>query len=417
MLIEFRVRNFRSIRDEQVLSMVANGDTELQDSNTSETGLSDIPRLVRSAAIYGANASGKSNLIKAMIWMQDFIKGSIRNESNEPIDNQPFLLDHTVTNLPSLFEMTFTLKGIEYRYGFEVTAERVIAEYLLDFANIEPNFWIKREYDSETATYDFVTDLGEGEVEELWRKSTKHDSLFLSVAVQLNSEKLEPFYEFLAKKLKIRLRNNMPLSYNRMLLQRQIAHADSRNKIVKFLQAAGILVEDIQIQKGKRRVFVTSLEKDSISEDFTEVTEIKFLHQTEKGNASIDLREESDGTIRLFSLAGRILDVLESGNILVHDELDASLHSHLVEWIIKLFHSPETNPLGAQLIFTTHNNSIMTEKIFRRDQIWFVDKDRDEATKIIPLTDFHKDDHITLPEGYLEGRYGALPYLSDYKGK
>ena len=187
--------------------MVANDDTELLDSNTIETGIATIPRLVRSAAIYGANASGKSNLIKAMIWMQGCIMESIRNETNEtnqPIDNEPFLLDRTVTNQPSLFEMTFMLKGIEYRYGFEVTAERVIAEYLLDYANIEPKFWFNREYDSNAPTKDFVSDLGEGEVEELWRKSTKQDSLFLSVAVQLNSKKLEPVYKFLTNKLRKR---------------------------------------------------------------------------------------------------------------------------------------------------------------------------------------------------------------------
>ena len=415
MLIEFRVRNFRSIRDEQVLSMVANDEPNLLDSNTIETGIESVPRLVRSAAIYGANASGKSNLIKAMGWMQGFVRTSGRNDSNDQIHNDPFLLDDQIKNQPSLFEMTFIIEGVEFRYGFEVTGEKVITEYLFEYNNKDSKSWFEREFDFEAGSYDFVSDLGEGDIEEFWRKSTNPNSLFLSVSGRFNIEKLKPIYNFLTRKLVFKMNYD---SFNRLpiLPNRFIDDAVSRKKIVEFLRSAGIMLEDIQTKKRIIKQMIRfDKDKEELTEEFMEILELKFLHKTENGSALFDLRQESDGTRKFFYMAGPILEFLESGNILVYDELESSLHSHLVEWIIKLFHSPETNPKGAQLIFTTHNNSIMTEQNFRRDQIWFVDKNRDEASRVFPLTDFRKVDYITLPEGYLEGRYGALPYLSDYK--
>ena len=325
MLIEFRVRNFRSIRDEQVLSMVANDDTELLDSNTIETGITTTPRLVRSAAIYGANASGKSNLIKAMIWMQGFIFQSAKVDVNQLILNDPFLFDGQSKDQPTLFEISFMLEGVHYQYGIEVTRERVITEYLFDFKQPEPHSWFEREYDSETGTYDFVSDLGRGETEKVWRESTKPNSLFLAVAVQLNSTELKPIYDFFFNRLKI-ARN--ALAVNNMVFAQYLEIPETKAEITDFLHRAGIVFEEIQTKrhKGVQNSFLVDQVAKTVemTESEAEFFEIGFVHKAGDGTVKIDLSQESEGTIKIFAMAGPILEFLKSGNVFIVDELELS---------------------------------------------------------------------------------------------
>jgi AAA15 family ATPase/GTPase len=139
----------------------------------------------------------------------------------------------------------------------------------------------------------------------------------------------------------------------------------------------------------------------------------QFVHKTAHGSASFELYEESQGTQRLYALAAPVLDVLKHGRLLIIDELDSSLHPLLVRRLVRMFHQPELNPHGAQLFFTTHDSSLLDRTLFRRDQIWFTEKDNDQATRLYPLSDFSPRENEAWERGYLSGRYGAVPFFND----
>jgi hypothetical protein len=191
MLIEFRVRNFRSLRDEQVLSLVAAKDKTMEDTNTIETGLKAAPRLVRSAVVYGPNAGGKSNLLKALQWMQWFVLGAAQLERPPRLAVTPFRLDGASAGQPMAFEVTFVREGVRYQFGFALTAERVVREYLLVYKTAKPQKWYERTFDSATGQdrYEFGTGLSGQKT--VWEKATRPNSLFLSIAITLNSSALK----------------------------------------------------------------------------------------------------------------------------------------------------------------------------------------------------------------------------------
>ena len=197
----------------------------------------------------------------------------------------------------------------------------------------------------------------------------------------------------------------------------------SRRKIVTFLQNADIAVQDIVLEKQPFDVALLPAEvsgslRMKLIEDLDgkELLKINFLHQSDDSDKLVkfDLNEESDGTQKLFAVAGIWLDSLSKGGVLVVDELHDNLHPTLVEYLVRLFHNRRTNPHNAQLIFTTHETSILSQDIFRRDQIWFCERDKQQSTTLFPLTDFSpRKGRENLEVSYLAGRYGALPFLRD----
>ncbi|HEY4033465.1 MAG TPA: AAA family ATPase, partial [Ktedonobacteraceae bacterium] len=197
MLLEFRTKNFRSLRDECTLSMVASGDRTLAKTNLHQTGLKSLPNVVRTAAIYGANASGKSNVIRAIQAMREIVLGSASYQFGQPFPMiQPFKLDPASVAEPTEFEITFLLKGIRYQYGFSLTPERITSEWLFAYPTAKGQRWFQREYDpqKETDTYNLGSHLS-GQ-KSVWREATKQNSLYLSTAVQLNSEQLKGIFEW-----------------------------------------------------------------------------------------------------------------------------------------------------------------------------------------------------------------------------
>ncbi len=425
MLVEFRVKNFLSLRDEQVLSLVASKDKTLQDTHTQATGISAALNLLCSAVIYGANASGKSNLIKALQYMRGVVTESATSiQPGQSFGVQPFRLDADSANQPSEFEVTFLLAGVRYQYGFAMTAQRIVSEHLLVFKAFKPQRWFARHFDIDTGKdiYDFSPGLKGSK--NVWEGATRPNALFLSMAVQLNSDALRPVFDWFANQLVI-LNEQAQLSPQVSIAK--LKQADGRKEICNFLAAADISIADIDVET--RTVSVqsvhfdlaavkTEVQSQAVSSKAAPSKEIeqhklRFHHVTEQGKAIFDLMDESNGTRNLLFLAGPVLDILSKGLTLVIDELDTSLHTLLVRQLVALFHRPDINASGAQLIFTTHDTALLdAPDLFRRDQVWLVEKDRNQTSALVSLSDFSPRKNEALERGYLMGRYGGIPFIS-----
>lgn len=414
MLVEFRVKNFRSLLDEQVLSLVASTDKTLLDSHALTTGLKVAPHLLKTAVVYGANASGKSNLIKSLQYMRGVVMESAGLQPGQTFDRlQPFRLDSASANQPTEFEVTFILDEVRYQYGFTMSSQRILSEHLLVYKAFKPQRWFDRYFDAESGkdVYDFGSGLKGAK--NLWEGATRSNALFLSVAVQLNSEALRPVFDWFANRLVI-FNEQAPLSpdFSVQMLKQETP----RKAICDFLRAADISISDIEVAT-KQAMFhsirfdlATGKREEDVGEQALD--EVKFHHVTEQGKAVFDLLDESNGTRNLFFLAGPVLDILSKGLTLVVDELDTSLHTLLVQALVRLFHRPDVNTGGAQLIFTTHDTSLLDAYgLLRRDQIWFVEKQPNQSSTLFPLIDFSPRKNEALERGYLQGRYGALPFL------
>ncbi len=413
MLLEFRVRNYRSIRDEQVLSLVAaSSDKELADTHLVPTGIKSIPNVVRSAVVYGPNASGKSTLLRALDYMRAVVAESATLIQPGAIYNvQPFKLDEALSQEPSVFELSFLLEGIRHQYTFAMTPQRIVSESLVVYRTSKPTQWFSRRLseNGENYEYEFSTYLTGSR--RIWQDSTRANALFLSTAAQLNSDQLGPVFRWIVESIVF-----IPASavLNDDLTTAMLATAEGRTQIRDFLSTADISIADVHAvpRKGFRNqvVFHAGTVAHSSSEEGEFLVPL-FKHATSKGSATFELQDESEGTQRLYGLVAPVLDVIRDGRILVVDELDSSLHALLVRRLVSMFHDPTISSHGAQLLFSTHDTSLLDHTLFRRDQVWFTEKDDDQATRLYPLTDFSPRKHEAWERGYVSGRYGAVPFF------
>lgn len=418
MLIEFKVKNFRSVRDEMRLSMVASTDRSLTETNVVKSDDQQAPNCLRTAVLYGANASGKTNFVRALIYLRAVVVESATIiQLGQKYNVQPFQLDRSTAEQPSEFEITFSMEGVRYQYGFALTTDRVTEEWLLVYRSSKAQQWFTRKWSAETdeETYEFSSHLT-GQ-KKLWQETTRPNALFLSTAVQLNSERLKPVYEWIANKL-VAL-GPQATSTSSIDLSTQIAQRPEGALVLsKFLSAADISIAGIEVikQKGFRQQFQLRSDGNAPSSPPPEQVDIlvpRFRHVTAKGEAFFQIFDESEGTQRLYMLAGLLIEILRHGHVLIVDELDSSLHPLLVRKLVELFQTPSANKNGAQLIFTTHNTTLLDQSLFRRDQIWLVEKTRDQASALYPLTEFSPRIGEALEDNYLMGRYGGVPMLHD----
>jgi len=413
MILEFRVRNFRSFLKEAVFSLVASKDHDLAETNTVSTAIRGIPRAVRTAVIYGANASGKSNLILAILYMRSMISESAKLQPSQNFNAQPFRLNEESVKAPTLLEMTVLINGIRYQYGFEFTAERIVSEWLLVYKSTKPQKWIDRYID---ANGNEVIDPGANLAgqKNLWKEATRHNSLFLSTAVQLNSEQLRPLSNWFQESLVIFLAGgHIAFDFSTASLQDKTSH----DAITSLLSAADIGIESIAAVQQKsffQTIQINALTgKSDASGGEREMLLPRFRHAAGNVRADFEYADESEGTQKLFSLASPILDILKRGRVLVIDELDRSFHPLLVRKIVEVFQDPQVNENGAQLIFTTHDTSLLDSNLLRRDQIWLTEKQSDQSSELLPLTTFSPRKGEALAKAYLSGRYGAVPILRE----
>jgi AAA15 family ATPase/GTPase len=419
MLIEFTVKNFRSIKDEQTMSLVkAKGEAR----NCFIPDVSQSIALSSSAVIYGANAAGKSNLVEALSFMDTMVrKSATSKQQGDRISVTPFLFDEKTTLKPSEFELVFISQGVKFQYGFSVDKERILEEWLIAFPKGSPQEWFSRIYNAKTnkSEYKFGGHLtGQKQV---WKNATRNNALFLSTAIQLNSKQLQPIFNWFQSKLYVI--DSSEISSNYTLKQCDIA--DNKELIIQFLQSVNIDIHNIKIKKEKfDPTFLPKEMPSSVKEMYIDnltgkdvIKEVKSVHKINNGKlVALDFEEESDGTQKFFALSGLWLDALKNGDILIIDELHNSLHPKLVKHLVELFHNKKSNPNNAQLIFTTHDTSILNQDVFARDQIWFCEKDEQQSTVLYPLTDFSpRKGRENLEQKYMSGRYGGIPFIKEFQ--
>jgi AAA15 family ATPase/GTPase len=417
MLLRFRVENHRSLRDEQELSLVA---ASLSDEARGLIELDKKDAIVPVAAIYGANASGKSNVIHALEFMRRVVVDSHRSWSPEgPIPREPFALDPASASAPTLLEVDFRVAGVRYRYGFVVDSQRVLEEWLYAWPSGRRQLWFARDVD-ETPHFQFGKHLkGENHVIQ---NVTRPNSLFLSASAQNNHPQLTPLYSWFARGLRTFRHDSSEfqlLSVARRLVLERSAPSEAptwKARLLTLLQSSDLGISDVEVDAHSITDLTSRRRWFGPPGDGSRVP-LLFTHQTapDRPAAQLTLEQESRGTATLVALAIPLLDVLAEGGVLCVDELDASLHPLLALQIVELFCDRESNPQGAQLIFNTHDTNLLGNLLdrtpLRRDQIWFTEKDSDGATRLFPLTDFHPRKQENLERGYLQGRYGAVPFL------
>ncbi len=415
MLLEFRVRNYRSFREEQALSLVASkGDKELAATHLASTGLKALPHAVRSAVVYGPNASGKSNLLRALDYLRAVVAESATVIQPGAVYNvQSFKLDKSFALDPTGFEISFMLSGVRHQYAFAMTPQRIVSESLVVYRTAKPTQWFSRRLRDDGETYDYEFSAYLTGPRKLWQDSTRANALFLSTAAQLNSDLLSPVFRWIVESIVFLPAHAM---LNHDVTTAMLATPTGRAQIRDFLATADISIADVQAvpRKGVHNQVV--VHAGSVAHSSSEEREFLvpvFEHKTSRGSAKFELHDESEGTQRLYGLVAPVLDVLRAGRVLVVDELDSSLHPLLVRRLISMFHDPSLSPSAAQLVFSTHDTSLLDHNLLRRDQVWFTEKDSDQATRLYPLTDFSPRKHEAWERGYLMGRYGAVPFFRD----
>ena len=406
MLIEFRVKNYGCLRDEQALSFVpASNDPTLLESNTFETGVPSVPRLLRTAVIFGPNAGGKSTVLRAFQTMRDLVVASsfIETKGKFPV---PFLLDTVSCEEPTTFEASFLHEGHFFQYGFSCLKGRILEEYLFEYRTSRRTTLFERRYDRDV--YTFGKSLRGPQ--NVWRNATQGSVLFLPRAVQLNSTQLRPLWE--GNFSQYRVFNRLVRPPINVFLKQIRDNASLKANICSFLRSGDMDIRDIEIQEN---VFVPESNEARYS--------LSFVHETAHGDVALPASAESDGTMRLLYYLVPLLQALELGGVVAIDELDTSLHPLIVRHIVEVFHSPNNNPAragnAAQLVFTTHDTSLLQdmETVFRRDQIWFVEKDADQASRLYSLAKFKTEEGVNHSLAYLHGLYGALPLLRNWEEK
>lgn len=428
MLIEFRVKNFKSFKDRQVLSMVASSDKSLLENTTAVKSLGNR-RLVRSAVVYGANASGKSNLVDALGFVQHFVANSTERKPDVEIPVEHFLLSKNSATIPSEFEISFIHDGVRYQYSFSVNRRRVYEEWLVAYPKGKAQTWFERPIDNfdDPEQWYFGPRL-KGEKKRLV-SLVRQDTLFLSVAAQFSHKQLETVYNWFNYQMRvIRPEKSIGSAEEQFTAKLMSETHRVREVIPLFLREADLGISGVLVET-KRLTEVDLPPLDMLSEEARssllkellgkELLEIKMRHQAQGDDGHgvvFPYENESAGTQRVFVLIGPWLRALGEGFIVVVDELDSSLHPMLVRMFVEMFHTSELNQQGAQLIFNTHDTTLLSNELFRRDQIWFVEKDEAGASRLYPLLEFRPRKDEALAKGYLQGRYGAIPFLGSLEG-
>lgn len=424
MLLQFSIKNFRTFKGKATLSLIAsNYDKETREHENIVINENFGLRLLKSAVIYGANASGKSKLLDAFAFMRYFvINSSKESQKGETIEVQPFRLSTETENEPSEFEIIFVHNKVLYRYGFEATTEKIISEWLYHKPKTKEVELFYRD-GSIFNIHERSFTKGNTVVKE---GLVRDNALLISVAAQFNEKTAINVLDWFKR---LKTLSGLNESGYQGFTMGKAESSEHKHKILELLKAADLGIQDIKMQK----LDIDSLPKDlpkelrdklirEIKEDnaefFSDVSTTHRKFDVNKNAVSFEYfsleNDESSGTSKFFALTGPILDVIENGYTLVVDELDSKLHPNLVCKIVSLFNSKEFNKKNAQLIFNTHDTNLLSSGLFRRDQIWFTNKNKYGEAKLYSLADFKSDEvrkNDPFEDNYIKGKYGAVPFL------
>ena len=388
MLVQFRVKNYRSLKDEVVLSLFSSTDKEHAEDLIDIGGKK---RLVPVAAIYGANSSGKSNILMALNTMQDMITGAsaqLLKEKKLPYD--PFLFDLvTKGNNPTEFDIVYHYNGIKYAYSFSYNAKQVLSETLYHWPNGREAMIFSREKD----VFEFRENINE---QTILAGRTPANKLYLVSSNEWNAPQTEPAYKWFAEKLLPYDEHDTPDITSKLFTED--TGKPFRSHILDELKTADLGIQGIGFEGDSNNL------------------RIHLIHKSEGDDShkirSLPLEQESKGTQRFFARIGPWIYALEKGGILFVDEIEASLHPMLTRRLVEIVQNPSINTSHAQLIFTTHDVMLLDLSLLRRDQIWFTDKNpKSLATELFSMWDFSVRKGENIRKGYLQGRYGAIPFV------
>lgn len=417
MLLEFRVTNYRSIGDKQILSLVpSNRQKEYKENVISENNNSSLNAI----AIYGANGSGKSNLLKALKDMYDIILTSVSKPSTSKLPYDPFLLREGFDNMDTSFEIVFVANNSRYRYGFSYNQDKISEEWLF-----------RKNVGRETKLFerdDDVIDVSSGfkslpKIIDLAIETTRNNNLFLSVCDMLNIEEAKTIFKWLSK---LNIIDGQRSSIYQGKTATLLLNQEYADKIKNYIKSICLNIQDIEVE---------NLEVGKPGFSIILPDNIFAYHTIYDVNAKPTDRmqrwkwkdKESSGSNKAMNLSGSILETLINGGILVIDEIEAFLHPIMTLNTIEIFTNPETNPKNAQIIFATHDTNLLTYAKLRRDQIYFAEKNKWESTELFSLSDFkyHGERNgqtiseserpdVNIEKRYIEGRYGAIPTLGEF---
>ncbi len=423
MLVEFSVSNFKSFKKLQTLSMVAQSlkpKYEWLNENTF-VAEEELP-LLKTKAIFGANASGKSNLIKAIATFSRIVNNSVKDEKILKSLIEPFVLSTDSIEEPSFFQMVFLIDNVRYRYGFEANKNEVKSEWLFGRPGQKEVPYFIREGNEilkvnetrfpESKKFSFLLN----EDNEIVRKN----ALFLSAAASLNGKVSKKIVNWISKIIII---SGIDDSIMRSIAYAKLENEVHKNKVIKFLNEAGIDIEDFVLEEFDENSSSTSI-PDEIKEYLNRGNKIKILTsiRTQYGDDNQPSAKigwnfnnyESDGTQKMLNLSPFILDSLEEGRTLILDEFEARLHTSLSRSIVQLYNSSHNNIMNSQFIFSTHDTNLLSSKLMRRDQIAFAKKDNFGRSKVYTLADIKgvRNDE-SYEKNYLIGKYDAVPKIGD----
>lgn len=427
MIVQFSVRNFKTFKDKVTLSLVA---SNYDKANLEESNVYEIEnfsnRLLKSLVVYGANASGKTKLFDAMAFMRWFVvNSSVKTQEGDEIETHTFQFNSESESGSSEFEIIYILNNSQFRYGFEITNEKVISEWLYQKKLTKKPKEVELFYRDESDIFyhnsfkkmKLLIKEGDGIL--------RNNALLLSVSNQFKVKEAKDIVEYF-KKFNFLL-GNEPYRYQEFSLNQISQKSEIGAKIIETMKRFDTGISDIEVKEiriednhhfpaeirekiselSKNGKDLTLLEADAIHKKFD--SDYNFIE-----NVRFDFDEhESSGTQKLMAILGPIYDTLSIGQTIVIDELDSRLHPKIVSHIVKLFNSKETNPRNSQLLINTHNTNLLSENLFRRDQIWFTEKNRYGEGTLVSLSDYKVRNGENFEEKYLEGRFGGIPFIEN----
>ena len=423
MLIDFRVQNYLSFKDSQTLSLIAGNNADLPDNLMSFDNRRKL-RLLKSAAVFGANASGKSNLISALYLMKTLVTETFK--PGEPLPVTPFKLSQESRESPTEFEVTFAVNGVVYQYGFSASSVQIFEEWLFVTPKDRSQKWFERVWDTESKQYAWRFGTYFQGTKQVWLKATRENALFLTTAVLLNSSQLKPVFDWFTNTLRFLIGSSyFPPVFSAIMYK---DNEQVREKILNFMKVADFNISNIHVEEAPRENPDLSEYPEPvrlyIEQEIKSKKTLKIVTShldDENRSVDFDFFNESDGTRRFFAFVGPLIDVLQNGYVLCIDEINVNLHPKLVKFIVNLFHNKNTNKKNAQLIFTTHDTSVLSLKFLREDQIWFCEQNKNHFSELYSLFDFRnnvikktsKNTDLNIEKLYLGGKYGALPFIGD----
>lgn len=411
MLIGFKLQNFRSFANEQSFSFSTSSDRAHEMTNLMRTGMKAIPRVSKAAIVFGANASGKTNLLNALATFRELIMHSTAYSDAQFSERYtPFALGHA-GHRPTDFEIDLLLDRVRYRYSLSYDAQRVCAERLLVYRTGKSQRWFERRYDDRKQRDEWAPfSPNFNGPREMWRKATRHNALFLTTAAQLNSEQLAPLLQWVEQCIEIVFPSGLT-DFSR--LAGQMHDERFKKRVLDLLRAVDIHVDDVRVAEPPvlpdARV---ARPVGGAHPTDTARPQIEFLHRRPGWRPVwLDSTCEAAGTQRLFRLFIPLLAAIDLGKLLLIDEFDTSLHPLVARFLIQLINDPAVSSRGAQLLLTSHNTTLMDLDILRRDEIWLMELDEAQSSCLAPLVRSSPRKHELIAKGYLRGRYGAVPLI------